>query len=133
MNAKEELRKLIKQIKNSTGLTQEQISVEAGYEEKTLTQALSRQKGHEAVIKQLNLVFGERLKNTTIIKEPTYKMLLDPKEQATDIVELKAFTKTLLHGLAKLQAKVYGVPVDECLNELVQDTRLNVRDLMERS
>lgn len=132
MKSKEDLRELIKAIKKATGLTQKEISVGASYDENTLTQALSRDTGHEAVIKQLHIVYDDRLKNSTITEQGTYRVLLEPEEQATDIVELKAFTKSLLHALARLQAKVYGMAVDDCLNELVKDTRLNVRDLMEK-
>jgi transcriptional regulator with XRE-family HTH domain len=65
-NSKEELRSLINDLKNSTGLTQEQLSVAAGYSAKTLTQALSKKEGHDAVMKQLKLIDWGKVDKTLL-------------------------------------------------------------------
>lgn len=67
MDGKKELKILIETLKKATGKTQGQISLGAGYEEKSLTQALSKSRGHQAVIKQLRIAYKNILENPTNI------------------------------------------------------------------
>jgi hypothetical protein len=60
--AQVELKQLIETICELTGKKPTQIAIEAGYiQEQALTQAVSRKKGHEAVIKKLRLAFKDVL------------------------------------------------------------------------
>lgn len=70
MISKEDLRSLIKTIKRKTGKTQEQVSEGAGYEPETLTQLLSKNKSLDAAYNQLQLVYKEELKNSTLPNKP---------------------------------------------------------------
>lgn len=65
MKSKEEVKKLIGLIKTATGYTQQEISVKAGYAERSITQILSSGEGLDSLYKQLELVFGERLRKPT--------------------------------------------------------------------
>lgn len=65
MASKEDLQKLIKRIRAATGLTQEKVSIGAGYKKRTLTQILSGEADKTATYNQLLLVYGERLKDST--------------------------------------------------------------------
>jgi len=65
MDFKLELRQLVDQLKKDLGKTQEQISVDAGYEPQGLTQALSKKSGHEAVLKQLKIAYKSVLEKST--------------------------------------------------------------------
>lgn len=65
MISKDDLRSLIKTIKERTGKTQEQISEGAGYEPETLTQLLSKNKSLDAAYNQLKLVYKQELNNST--------------------------------------------------------------------
>ena len=62
MADKEELKNLIKSLKISTGLRQEQISKAAGYRDKSLTQILSGGEGIDAAIRRLKSLNLEELK-----------------------------------------------------------------------
>lgn len=133
MDLKEELKSLVETIKRNSNDTQEQMSVKAGYGETYISECLSPTgKPSKKFIKALKNAYLKSLEFPVKSEKETYSVLLDRAEQATDIVELKAFTKALLHAVAKLQSKVYGMGVNDCLDELVKDTRLNVRDLMEK-
>lgn len=68
MKSKEKLQNLIETIKEATGKTQGQISIGAGYKEKSLTQALSKEDGHEPVIKRLEIAYRDVLKKPTLNK-----------------------------------------------------------------
>ena len=61
MDSKEELKSLINTVKKHKKWTQEKVSIEAGYKADTLTQALSKPKGQEAVIKHLRLIYRDIL------------------------------------------------------------------------
>lgn len=65
MVTQEKLKSLVKTIKAKTGLKQEEISIAAGYARKTLTQRISQGEELESVYDQLNLVFKEKLNNST--------------------------------------------------------------------
>jgi transcriptional regulator with XRE-family HTH domain len=65
MISKKDLQELIKEIKKKTGKTQQEISIGAGYKEKTLTQLLSKNEDLEPAFNQLNLVYGHELNNST--------------------------------------------------------------------
>lgn len=65
MVSKADLKSLVELIKSATGLGQEEMSVQAGYKPKTLTQRLSYGQDLDAIYAQLKLVFGERLNNST--------------------------------------------------------------------
>lgn len=65
MISKNDLKALIKSIKEKTGLTQEEISIAAGYKEKTLTQLLSKGENLESAFTQLKLAYAKELNNST--------------------------------------------------------------------
>lgn len=98
MKSKKDVIALIKTIKEKTGKTQAQISVIAGWEEKTLTQLLSKNSGMDSVYNQLNLAFKDVLNNSTL---PTHD--LNPS--------LKAISKALQrieNGQAYIRAEIRG-------------------------
>lgn len=66
MITKEDLKKLIARIKAATGKTQRQISVGAGYGENSLSELAAQKNGnYEPAYRQLELVYGDILKNST--------------------------------------------------------------------
>lgn len=65
MTSKKQLRELIKTLKEKTGKTQAELSEGAGYEPKTLTQLLSKGEGLDPAYRQLKLVYGQWLNNST--------------------------------------------------------------------
>jgi transcriptional regulator with XRE-family HTH domain len=65
MISKKDLQGLIKTIKKKTGKTQEQISIGAGYKQKTLTQLLSKNEDLEPAFNQLKLAYSDVLNNST--------------------------------------------------------------------
>lgn len=65
MISKKDLQDLIKLIKKRTGKTQQQISIGAGYAEKTLTQLISKDEDLEPAYNQLMLVYNDVLNNST--------------------------------------------------------------------
>lgn len=75
MKSKKDVIALIKSIKEKTGKTQAQISQEAGWEAKTLTQLLSKNSGMDAVYNQLNLAFKGELNNSTNDINPSLKAI----------------------------------------------------------
>lgn len=98
MKSKKDVIALIKTIKGKTGKTQAQISVVAGWEEKTLTQLLSKNSGMDSVYNQLNLAFKEVLNNSTL-----------PIHDANP--SLKAISKALQrleNGQAYIRAEIRG-------------------------
>jgi len=60
----DQIKSLVAQIKEITGLKQFEISKEAGYEPKTLGQLISKGVNLEEPYEQLKRVFGQRLKNS---------------------------------------------------------------------
>lgn len=64
MISKEDLKQLIKSIQDATGLGQEDISIEAGYKARTLTEILSKGDRLESAYKRLEITFKDRLKKT---------------------------------------------------------------------
>lgn len=65
MASKKQVKDLIKTLKGKTGKTQEELSVGAGYEPKTLTQLVSKGEALESVYNQLKLAYAAELKNST--------------------------------------------------------------------
>jgi transcriptional regulator with XRE-family HTH domain len=65
MISKKNLQDLIKTIKKKTGKTQQEISIGAGYKEKTLTQLLSKNEDLEPAYNQLKLAYGDVLNIST--------------------------------------------------------------------
>jgi transcriptional regulator with XRE-family HTH domain len=65
MISKKDMRSLIKTIKEKTGKTQEQISIGAGYKQKTLTQLLSKNESLETAYNHLKLIYQRELNNST--------------------------------------------------------------------
>lgn len=64
-SSKEELKELVLFLINAKKFrTQSELSVDAGYAEQGLTQAISKKKGHEAVIDNLKLIYRDLLKNS---------------------------------------------------------------------
>jgi lambda repressor-like predicted transcriptional regulator len=87
MISKNDLKTLIKAIKEKTGQTQEEISINAGYKEKTLTQLLSKGENLDSAYIQLKLAYNKELNNSTLdselatkwpvlLKQTTYSGLL---------------------------------------------------------
>lgn len=113
------LKTLVETIKAKTGLSQEGVSLGAGYKRKTLTQRISNGKDLEAVYAQLQLAFKDRLNNSTgkdkknqpqkqddlqsLIKGLTEKL----DEIATNSSETNWITKSILtsqHGYGRALA-----------------------------
>lgn len=45
-------------------------------------------------------------------------------------LQQKALTKTLLHAVAKINSKIFGLSVEDALEQLEQDTRINLKQLL---
>lgn len=98
MISKKDLQELIKEIRNKTNQTQQQVSVGAGYKAKTLTQLLSKNDDLEPAFNQLKLTYKEVLNNST-----SPKTEMDPS--------LKAISKALQrleNGQAYIRAEIRG-------------------------
>lgn len=65
MISKDDLKSLIKRIKDRTGLGQEEISVGAGYKRTSLTEILSKGDSLDAAYRQLQLIYGDKLIKST--------------------------------------------------------------------
>ncbi len=96
MNSKDDLKRLVERLKDITGKTQKQLSVEAGYEEDSLTQAISKKEGHQAVIKQLMLAFKAELEDLT--KEESVE------NSALEEDELKKRDETFISEIKRIGA-----------------------------
>lgn len=97
MISKDELKKLIKSIKDNTGKTQAEISQGAGYKPKTLTQLLSKDEDLEPAYNRLKLVYQNGLNSST------YAGNID--------ASLRAISSTLQrieNGQAYIRAEVRG-------------------------
>jgi hypothetical protein len=121
MISKEQVQSLIKQIKEATGLRQGQISIEAGYKEKTLTELVSKGEKLESVYTQLRLVFKDRLKKSTTEEAP-------PRFTADQLFQMflevsKAQTAILTSIESKMARETTQANMDRKINKL--DDRLN--------
>jgi transcriptional regulator with XRE-family HTH domain len=88
MISNKDLRSLIKEIKEKTGKTQEEISAGAGYEPKTLSQLMSKGANLEGAFTQLKLVYSNELKNSTSTKERKEMVSLEAIGQALARIEI---------------------------------------------
>lgn len=97
MISKAELKNFIERIKTKTGLSQEEISVAAGYAAKSLTQLISKGDTLDDIHEQLNRVFGHRLKNSTYGEKELVGELLDSlKERIQEQKEMNEKLSTII-------------------------------------
>lgn len=61
-------------------------------------------------------------------KVPNIKQEI-PKGTDVDVIQLKAAVKTISVILARLMAKTYGRDANDCLDEIEEITRINLREL----
>lgn len=126
MISKEQVKKIIKTIKTEHKLTQAEISTKIGYEEKTLTQLVSKGENLEHAYNSLNLLL-EGLKNSTIVS-PYQRLLEDndrffKNEYAQLLISLnklidlgkksEALIKLNLEHIGNVEAIQKGVSPDE--------------------
>lgn len=52
------------------------------------------------------------------------------EEKEIDRLQSKALIKVLLSRVAKHEAKIYGKPLDDVLNEIEDDTKIHLRELV---
>lgn len=100
MVSKNDVKNLIKKVKEKTNKTQAQISVGAGYKPKTLTQLISKGESLDVVYNQINLAYSGVLKNST-----------SPEQDIDIIPSLKAISMALQrieNGQAYIRAEVRG-------------------------
>jgi hypothetical protein len=88
---------LIKAIKEKTGLTQEEISIAAGYKEKTLTQLLSKGENLDSAYNQLKLAYVKELNNSTM-----------DNEIAASLMVISKALQRIENGQAYIRAEVRG-------------------------
>jgi transcriptional regulator with XRE-family HTH domain len=88
MVSKKDLLSLIKEIKEKTGKTQEEISAGAGYEPKTLSQLMSKGANLEGAYTQLKLVYGQKLNNSTSARGKADPINLEAIGQALARIEI---------------------------------------------
>jgi transcriptional regulator with XRE-family HTH domain len=89
-------------------------------------------------INKVEAYFGCTLEELAVLDSfqfrPTGTKKRNPeKNLLIDILHEKAISKTLIHAVAKLNAKVFDRDVTDCLEELEQNTKLNLKDLMAQS
>ncbi len=64
-SSKETLRELVNFLKIAKKFkTQAELSLDAGYKSETLTQAISKKSGHQAVINNLKIIYRDTLKKS---------------------------------------------------------------------
>lgn len=98
MISKKDLQGLIKEIKKKANLTQEQVSVGAGYKPKTLTQLLSKNEDLEPAYNQLKIAYSEVLNNSTFSN----------KELTASLKEISKALQRLENGQLYIRAEVRG-------------------------
>lgn len=98
MISKNDVKSLIKTLKEKTKKTQAQISQDAGYAPKTLTQLISKGEGLDGVYKQIQLAYSSVLNNSTSTN-------LDIN---TSLKEISTVLKRLENGQAYIRAEVRG-------------------------
>jgi hypothetical protein len=99
MISKEQLRELIDYLKERTGKSQQELSKEAGYEEKTLTQLLSGRAKVDKAYNQLRRVYSPWLKNSTYNNDNDIELSLKAISTALQRLE---------NGQAYIRAEIRG-------------------------
>ncbi len=79
MNSKDDLKRLVERLKDITGLSQQELSERAGYKMRSLTQAISKDEGHDAVIRHSTLMFKDFL-DSAALDETTKGSSLEKEE-----------------------------------------------------
>jgi transcriptional regulator with XRE-family HTH domain len=111
MISKKDLQDLIKTIRKRTGKTQQEVSVGAGYKEKTLTQLLSKNEDLEPAYDQLKIAYSSVLNNSTfqsksidffIGKLETKEEVIQTKDQVIAQIEARRRDAEIL--AAKMEA-----------------------------
>jgi hypothetical protein len=113
MKSKKDVIALIKTIKEKTGKTQAKISLGAGWEEKTLTQLLSKNSGMEAVYSQLSLAYKDVLNNST-----TSPIDVNPSLKAISMA-----LQRIENGQAYIRAEVRGYGQYQIMEKLQWDQK----------
>lgn len=63
-------------------------------------------------------------------KVPLLKMAFSTEDLLKDNLQLRALVKTLYNRVAKHEAKIYGISIDEALNQMDDDTTISLKELM---
>lgn len=119
-----ELSKLIDVIQFKKKLTLEEIADAIGYSRPYLNNAKLSGGKSKKLIGVLKAKYPEVLIDSKIAID------YDKESMAKDLIQLKAIVKMLRSRHAKLEAKVLGRSLEEVLEELDNDTTINIKDLV---
>lgn len=133
--------KRLKRVRELKGLTQLQMAELLGIETQ---QSYSRYEKKDSLdinkVKRFSKILGvDLLKPDFIETEEEFENLvlnedaIQYKKTATtqeELLQLKALTKTITNNIAKINAKLFGVSFEDALNEIEQDTILNLKQLL---
>lgn len=120
---------LILFISRSSKLTEEQICGRLDYNEGYISQCRSRGNVPGKFIKTLKREFGVAGDNPFYFDEEKgeQRITFDYEETAILLHHHEAAIKALTEALAKMCARVYNRPVEDCLEELKQNTVLRLK------
>jgi len=121
MKSKKDVQALIKLIKGKTGKTQAQISKEAGWEEKTLGQLVSKGVGMDGVYTQLTIAFKDKLNNSTPLNIEKIKVANKEIDMSASLEAITRALWNLENGQAYIRAEIRGYGQYQILKELKWD------------
>lgn len=121
------------------GLEMNQLAKSLNMSRQNLNYHLRKEKlDNDFVNKVENVLIKYGWKNipfvkSSIVNEPAEEYVTIRKEKGTEIIDniqFKALIKINRLAIAKLMAKVYNRDVADCLEELENDTKLAIRELV---
>jgi transcriptional regulator with XRE-family HTH domain len=112
MKSKKDVQNLIKEIKNKTGKSQEEISEGAGYKPKTLTQLLSKSEGLDVVYAHLKLIYRHELNDSTF-----------DSDLNTSLKEISKALARIENGQAYIRAEVRGYSQYQIMEKVQWDQK----------
>lgn len=123
------LREIVKIVQLKKKWTLEQVAKSISYSRVHLGRLMKADAYHE-VEDILAKKYADLLQNATL---PAQQNIIIPTEGSTekDFLLQKATTKALFQQVAKITAKVFDRPFEDCLAELEQNTILILKDLQE--
>lgn len=126
----EKLRNLIKGL----GLEMNQFAESLNMTRQNLNYHLRKDKLELDFLKKVeNVLLKYGVKNAIIengTKEDFVKIEIDKDMESIEHIQIKALVKINRLAIAKLMAKVFNRDVSDCLDELENDTKLVIRELV---
>jgi transcriptional regulator with XRE-family HTH domain len=127
----DDLDQTVSLIQAMESLTEEAIAERLGYSKGYISQTRSRKTVPEKFMKALQREWPTYPVTEKDMKDLGRQLLSGKSSKTDEILVLKASVKVLMRELAKLQAKVGGIPFEQALEELGQDTSAVIKDILE--